>query len=224
MNLLDTFRDPLWQVLGAIIALVAPFLVMAVRTRDVRASEQQKRSETLGVLLVCLAAFLVMSSWVASGHLPSAAPRSVSTLPTPMSTSTKAPAPTSTPIPAPTPTPTPRLARSITQVLVTFCNAINHQDYQTAWNEYARSLQHKHPERDVVAAWRRFIRCSIPDQSADPSALDILTLTLGNGYTDRFGRHGDADYRFTMGVEHQAWKITKVCDILSEGCFDITWG
>src|SRR6266702_8110848 len=171
--LLETLRDPLWQVLGAIIVLVAPFLVIAVRTRDVRASEQQKRRETRGVLLVCLAVLLVMSGWVASGHLPSAAPRRVSTLPTPVPTPTQ----TSAPLSTPTPTPTPRLARSITQVLVTFCEAINHQDYQTAWNEYARSLQHKHPKPDVVAAWRRFIRCSIPDHSADPSALDTLILT-----------------------------------------------
>src|SRR6266851_1051552 len=194
--LLETLRDPLWQVLGAIIVLVAPFLVMAVRTRDVRASEHQKRRETRGVLLLSLAVFLVMSGWMASGHLPSAAPRRVSTLPTPVPTPTQTSAPFSTP--APTPTPTPRLARSITQVLVTFCEAINSQDYQTAWNEYARSLQHKHPQRNVVAAWRRFIRCNIPDQSADPSALDTLTLTLGNGYTDRFGRAGDNNYRFTM--------------------------
>lgn len=218
--LLETLRDPFWQVLGAIIVLVAPFLVMAVRTRDVRASEQQKRRETRGVLLVCLAVLLVMSGWVASGHLPHAAPRRVSTLPTPAPT--QAPASLTTPTPAPT--PTPRLARSITQVLVTFCGAINHQDYQTAWNMYARSLQHKHPKPTVVAAWRRFIRCSIPDQSADPSALDTLTLTLGNGYTDRFGRSGDVDYRFTMGVQDNAWKIISVCEIYSEACFDITWG
>ena len=218
--LLETLRDPLWQVLGAIIVLVAPFLVIAVRTRDVRASEQQKRRETRGVLLVCLAVLLVMSGWVASGHLPSAAPRRVSTLLTPVPTPTSAPLST----PTPAPTLTPRLARSITQVLVTFCEAINHQDYQTAWNEYARSLQHKHPQRNVVAAWRRFIRCGIPDQSADPSALDTLTLTLGSGYTDQFGRSGDINYRFTMGIEQQAWKITGVCEIYSEGCFDITWG
>src|SRR5229473_6810223 len=87
--LLETLRDPLWQVLGAIIVLVAPFLVMAVRTRDVRASEQQKRRETRGVLLVCLAVLLVMSGWMASGHLPSAAPRRVSTLPTPVPTPTQ---------------------------------------------------------------------------------------------------------------------------------------
>ena len=214
--LLETLHDPLWQVLGAIIVLVAPFLVMAVRTRDVRASEQQKRRETRSVLFLCLAVLLVMSGWVASGHLLHAAPRRVSTLPIP--------APTPTQTSAPTPTPTPRLARSITQVLVTFCEAINHQDYQTAWNEYAHSLQHKHPQRNVVAAWRRFIGCSIPDQSADPSALDTLTLTLGSGYTDRFGRSGDINYRFTMGIEQQAWQITGVCEIYSEGCFDITWG
>jgi hypothetical protein len=222
--LLETLRDPLWQVLGAIIVLAAPFLVIAVRTRDVRASEQQKHRETRSVLLVCLAVLLLMSGWVAGEHLPHAAPSRVSALPTPAPAPTQPPAPLTTPTPAPTPTPTPRLARSITQVLVTFCEAINHQDYQTAWNEYARSLQHKHLQPDVVAAWRRFIHCSIPDQSADPSAIDTLTLTLGSGYTDRFGRSGDINYRFTMGIEQQAWRITGVCEIYSEGCFDLTWG
>jgi len=49
-------------------------------------------------------------------------------------------------------------------------------------------------------------------------------LTLGSGYTDRFARSGDINYRFTMGIEQQAWQITGVCEIYSEGCFDITWG
>jgi hypothetical protein len=35
---------------------------------------------------------------------------------------------------------------------------------------------------------------------------------------------GDVDYRFTMGVEDKVWKITGVCDILSEGCFAVNWG
>ena len=125
--------------------------------------------------------------------------------------------PASTPTSIPIPTPTPRLAHSMTQVLTMFCDAITTQDDQTAWNQYARSLQHMHPQAETFAAWRKFTRCSIPDQSGDPSALTILTLTFATGYTDRFGRSGDVDYRFTMGVENQAWKITGVCDILSEG-------
>ena len=47
---------------------------------------------------------------------------------------------------------------------------------------------------------------------------------FAHGDTDRFGRSGDVDYRFTMGVEDKAWKITGVCDILSEGCFAVSWG
>ena len=59
---------------------------------------------------------------------------------------------------------------------------------------------------------------------SDPSALTILTLTFATGYTDRFGRSGDVDSRLTMGVEDTAWKITGICDILSEGCFAVSWG
>ena len=77
---------------------------------------------------------------------------------------------------------------------------------------------------ETFAAWGKFTRCSIPDQSGDPSAFTVLTLTFARGYTDRFGRTGDVDYRFTMGEENQAWKITGVCDILSEGCYAVSWG
>src|SRR5216683_1467627 len=93
-----------------------------------------------------------------------------------------------------------------------------------AWNQYAHSLQQTHPQPETFAAWRKFTRCTIPDQSGDPSALTVLTLTFAHGYTDRFGRSEDVDYRFTMGVEDVTWKITGVCDILSEGCFAVSWG
>src|SRR5213082_1651322 len=192
MNLLlNTLGDPIWQVLALVITLAAPVLIVAVRTRDVHATAQQ---------------------------------RSSSTAPSPVPTMAPTPSPTSTPTSIPTPTPTPRLAHSMTQVLTTFCDAITIQDYQTAWNQYARSLQQTHPQPETFAAWRRYTRCTIPDQSGDPSALTILTLTFATGYTDRFGRSGDVDYRLTMGVEDTAWKITGVCDILSEGCFAVSWG
>ncbi|OLB42673.1 MAG: hypothetical protein AUG45_12475 [Ktedonobacter sp. 13_1_20CM_3_54_15] len=219
--LLNTLSDPVWQVLALVITLAAPVLIVAVRTRDVHASEQQKRRDTLTVLRVWLATLLLMSGVAVALHLPDAAPlRTSSTAPSPVPTPSPTPSPTS----IPTPTPTPRLARSITQVLMTFCDAITSQDYQTAWNQYANSLQHTHPQPETFAAWRKFTRCIIPDQSGDPSALSVLTLTFANGYTDRFRRSGDVDYRLTMGVEDQAWKITGVCDILSEGCFAVSWG
>ena len=105
-----------------------------------------------------------------------------------------------------------------------FCDAITTRDYQMAWNQYARSLQHMHPQLETFAAWRTLTHCTIPDQNGDPSALTILTLTFATGNTDRFGRGGDVDYRFTMEVKDQAWKITGVCDIMSEGCFAVSWG
>jgi hypothetical protein len=202
--LLNTLGDPTWQVL---------------------ATAQQKRRETQTMLWVWLATFLLMSGVLVALHLPDAAPqRTSSAAPSSIPTMAPPPSPTSTPTSIPTPTPTPRLAHSITQVLTTFCDAITTRDYQTAWNLYARSLQHTHPQPETFAAWRKLTHCTRPDQSGDPSALTILTLTFATGYTDRFGRGGDVDYRFTMGVENQAWKITGVCDIMSEGCFAVSWG
>lgn len=139
--LLATFGDPIWQVLALVITLAAPVLIVAVRTRDVHASEQQKRRDTLIMLGVWLVTFLLMSGVAVALHLPDAAPqRTSSTAPPPVPTTVPPPSPTSTPTSIPTPTATPRLARSITQVLTTFCDAITTQDYQTAWKQYARSF------------------------------------------------------------------------------------
>src|SRR6266571_6562169 len=223
--LLNTLGDPIWQVLALVITLALPVLTVAVRTRDVHASEQRKRRDTLIILRVWLATLLLMSAVAVALHLPDAAQqRTSSTVPPPVPTPSPIPSPTSTPTSIPTPTPTPRLARSITQVLTTFCDDINAQDYQAAWNQYANSLQHTHPQPETFAAWRKFTGCTIPDQSGDPSALSVLTLTFAPGYTDRYGRTGDVNYRFTMGVQDNAWKITGVCYILSEGCFPVSWG
>src|SRR6266567_8513410 len=223
--LLNTLGDPIWQVLALVITLAAPALIVAVRTRDVHATAQQKRRDTLTILRGWLATFLLMSGVAVALHLPDAAPqRTSSTAPSPVPTMVVTPSPTSTPTSIPTPTSTPRLAHSITQVLTTFCDAITTQDEQTAWNQYAPPLQHTHSQPETFAAWGKFTGCSIPDQSGDPSAFTVLTLTFARGYTDRFGRSGDVDYRFTMGVENQAWKITGVCDILSEGFYGVSWG
>src|SRR6266702_6972636 len=154
--LLNTLGDPIWQVLALVITLAAPVLIVAVRTRDVHATVQ-KRRDTLTILRVWLATFLLMSGVALALHLPDAAqPRTSSTAPSPVPTMAPPPSPTSTPTSILTPTPTPRLAHSITQVLTTFCDAITTQNYQTAWNQYARSLQQTHPESETFAAWRKF--------------------------------------------------------------------
>jgi len=226
MNLLlATFGDPIWQILTVILVLALPVGIVAVRTRDVHASTDKKRRETRLVLLLCVIIFVLMSGGEILFHAQQVSPRQVtsrvfSSIPTRGPTA----APTPVSDPSPGPTPTPRLAYSITQVLTTFCDAITTQDYQTAWNQYAHSLQQTHPEPETFAAWRMYIRCTMPDQSGDPSALTILTLTFAHGYTDRFGRSGDVDYRFTMTDEDAMWKIADVCDIMAEGCFPVSWG
>ncbi len=228
MNIfLATLGDPIWQILTLILVLALPVVIVAVRTRDVHAPADKKRQETRRVLLLCLIVFVLMSGGEILFHAQQASPPQVasrvfSSIPT--SGPTAAPTPPSDPSPGPTPTPTPRLARSITQVLTTFCDAITTQDYQTAWKQYARSLQQTHPEPETFAAWSKFTRCTMPEQSGDPSALTILTLTFAQGYTDRFGRSGDVDYRFTMTDEDAMWKIAGVCDIMAEGCFPVSWG
>src|SRR5207247_9895155 len=107
--LLNTLSDPVWQVLALVITLAAPVLIVAVRTRDVHASEQQKRRDTLTILRVWLAAFLLMSGVAVALHLPDGAPqRTSSTALPPIPTLSPTPAPTSSPTSLPTPTSTPR--------------------------------------------------------------------------------------------------------------------
>jgi hypothetical protein len=123
--LLSTLGDPTWQVLALVIMLAAPVLIVVVRTHDMHATAQQKRRETLTMLWVWRATFLLMSGVVVALHLPDAAPqRTSSTAPSPLPTMAPPPSPTSTPTSIPTLTQTPRLAHSITQVLTTFCDAI----------------------------------------------------------------------------------------------------
>ncbi len=223
--LLATFGDPVWQILTVILVLALPVGIVAVRTGDVHASADKKRRQTRRVLLLCVIIFVLLSGGEMLFHAQQVSPRQgasrvFSSIPT--AAPTAAPTPTSDPSLGPT--PTPRLAHSITQVLTTFCDAITTQDYQTAWKQYARSLQQTHPEPETFAAWSKFTRCTMPEQSGDPSALTILTLTFAQGYTDRFGRSGDVDYRFTMTDEDAMWKIAGVCDIMAEGCFPVSWG
>ncbi len=70
--LLNTLGDPIWQVLALVITLAAPVLIVAVRTRNVHASAQQKRRDTLIILRVWLATLLLMSGVAVALHLPDA--------------------------------------------------------------------------------------------------------------------------------------------------------
>ena len=70
--LLNTLGDPIWQVLALVITLAAPVLIVAVRTRNVHASAQKKRRDTLIILRVWLATLLLMSGVAVALHLPDA--------------------------------------------------------------------------------------------------------------------------------------------------------
>lgn len=138
MNLLlNTLDNPIWQILTLILVLALPVGIMAVRTRDMHASADQKRRETGRVLLLCLIVFVLLSGSELLFHAqqassPQVASHAFSSIPTRGPTA----APTPTSDPSPDPTPTPRLARSMTQVLTTFCDAITTQDYQAAISVY----------------------------------------------------------------------------------------
>src|SRR5260370_36254124 len=135
--LLKTLGDPIWQVLALVITLAAPVLIVVVRTRDEYTSEQQKRRDTLTMLWVWLATFLLMSGVVVALHLPDAAPqRTSSTAPSPVPTMAPPPSPTSTPtsIPTPTPTPLPSLTLSPALALTTVCVTINEDRKSTRLN------------------------------------------------------------------------------------------
>ena len=224
--LLETLGDPIWQALALALVLVALLMLMVVRTRDVRLSAARKRQESRLVLVVCLVVFVFMSVGDILLHSQHALPPQDASRAATMPTTVPQASPTLTTVPSPSPTPTatPRLARSITAVLTTFCNALTHRDYQTAWLQYALSLQRTHPEAQTIAAWEKYTRCYMPDQSGDPATWTILTLTLAPGHTDRFGRSGDIDYRFTMSDQDNVWTISGICTIMSEGCFSIDWG
>ncbi|HEX6552738.1 MAG TPA: hypothetical protein VF026_08265 [Ktedonobacteraceae bacterium] len=127
--LLATLGDPIWQVLALVITLAALVLIVAVRTHDMHTSEQQKRRDTLIILRVWFATFLLMSggalfhgAHAASTVVPEA------TQPSSATASSHGGSLSSTPSPSPSPTPFPRLVPSPAQVLTTFCGAINQHD------------------------------------------------------------------------------------------------
>ena len=48
--LLKTLGNPIWQVLALVITLAAPVLIVAVRTRNVHATAQQKRKYAVEIV------------------------------------------------------------------------------------------------------------------------------------------------------------------------------
>jgi hypothetical protein len=216
--------DPIFQmgIFGVLVGTIAGLLALRsqARSHPVAVTWGMRLVLVLGVL-----SLLLLTGWAGwdtfarqgSGH-------PVSLVSSPVPSASPSVEPTATPTTVPSPTPTPHLSRSITQVLTAFCQALTARDYQTAWNMDAKSLQRRHSYTAVVTAWSHYSQCSIPEQSYDPDAIALLTLTLAPGIKDQYGYTGDTLERFTTGIEAHAWKITQVCHVVSEGCFALVWG
>jgi hypothetical protein len=132
--LLATLGDPVWQIGGGIILLLALVLILALRSPDVHLAPQHRWFLTRLILLLCLSCFLVLSAGVLLSHRANAASTAAPLVTQPTS-ATASPhgglSPSS--VPSPSPTAFPSLTPSPAQVLTTSCHAINQQDLNMAW-------------------------------------------------------------------------------------------
>lgn len=231
MNLIaQSLGDPTWQIGGGIILLAALVLLLALCSPEIHLSPWHQWLWTRILLLVCFSLFLVLSAGVVLFHGANAASTAVPAGSQPSSAtasphSDSSPSPTAiaslTPLPSPSPSPTPfpRLTTGPSQVLTTFCDAINQQDLNTAWGQYAKALQKEQASPPPFLVRITIVHCRV-NQVSDTSATGYLLLkTIGpNGYTDDYER----DFQFTLHVEDGAWKITQIARCLSDGCLDAT--
>jgi hypothetical protein len=150
--IMESLGDPVWQIGGGIILLAALVLILALRSPEVHLAPQHQWFLTRLTLLVCLSCFLVLSAGVLLFHGANAASTAAPLVTQPTSATaaphgglSPTPVPTLSPtsMPSPSPTPFPALVPSPAQVLTTFCDAINQQDLNMAWGQYAKALQQK---------------------------------------------------------------------------------
>ena len=224
--LLNTLSDPIWQIGGGIMLLAALVLILALRSPEVHLSPWHQWLWTRITGLMCLSLFLVLSAGVVLFHGANAAPtvgpegsQPSSATASPHGGSLPQPSSTASLIPSPSPTVFPSLAPSPAQVLTTFCDAINQQDLNTAWAQYAKALQRERADPPPFLVRITIVHCRV-DQVSDTSATGYLLLkTIGpNGYRDDYER----DFQFTLSVENGAWKIAQIARCLSDGCLPNT--
>ncbi len=228
--IMESLGDPIWQIGGGIILLAALVLILALRSPETHLSPWHQWLWTRIMLLVCFSLFLVLSAGVVLFHGANAASTAVPAGSQPSSATASPhgdslPSPTaiasSTPLlsPSPSPTPFPRLTPGPSQVLTTFCDAIDQQDLNTAWGQYAKALQKERASPPPFLVRITIVHCRI-DQASDTSAIGYLLLkSIGpNGYTDDYER----PFQFTLDVENGAWKIAQIARCLSDGCLDAT--
>ena len=112
-----------------------------------------------------------------------------------------------------------KLTPGPSQVLTTFCDAIDRHDLTTAWGRYAQVLQKERAVPPPPSTRITIVHCRV-DQVSDTSATGFLLLkTIGPyGYSDDYER----PFQFTLSVEAGAWKITQIARCLADGCLDDT--
>ncbi len=220
--IMESLGDPIWQIGGGILLLAALVLILALRSPETYLSPWHQWLWTRIMLLVCLSLFLTLSAGVVLFHGANAASPVVPVVTWPI-TATASPhggtSPTSTPLTSPSPTPFTRLTPGPSQVLTTFCDAIDQQDLHTAWAQYAKALQKERAAPPPFLVRITIVHCRADDVS-DTSATGLLLLkTIGpNGYRDDYER----DFQFTLSVEDGAWKITQIARCLADGCLPDT--
>jgi hypothetical protein len=208
--------------------LAALVLILALRSPEMHLSPRHQWLWTRITGLMCLSLLLVLSAGVVLFHGANAAPigapegsQPSSATASPYGGSLLSPTSIASPtlLPSPSPTPFPRLVPSPAQVLTTFCDAINRQDLNTAWAQYAKALQRERAVPPPFLVRITIVHCRV-DQVSDMSATGFLLLkTIGpNGYTDDYER----DFQFTLSVEDGAWKIAQIARCLSDGCLPNT--
>lgn len=173
---LESLRDPIWQLGEVVITLAALVLLLALRSPDIRFSEQRKRRGTRIILGAGLLFFLLLSGEVVLFHAAGAS---------------LVPALTPSPFPSPshsdTPSPLPSLTPSTAQVLTTFCEAINNKGEGTAWKQYTKTLQKERSERTASPGRVTIVHCRVDDVSDRRASGFLLLKTVeGNGYTDGY--------------------------------------
>jgi hypothetical protein len=212
---LESLRDPIWQVGEGILALATLMLLFALRNPEVGVSVYRKRQGTRFLLGVGLTLFLLLSGGVVLSHRANTPPTRVSEAPLSAWTPSLLPKPS----PSPTPSPLPTLTPSTAQVLTTFCDAINRKDANTAWKQLSVTLQQERTAHGIPPGRMTIVHCGVSDIS-DQSVSGILLLRTvdvlgsGDGY--------DRPFLFTLRVEDGAWKIAQIARCLSDGCLDET--
>jgi hypothetical protein len=128
------------------------------------------------MLLVCLSCFLVLSTGVLLFHEANAASTAEPAVKQTISaTALPHDKLSPTPVPSSSPTPFPSLTHSPAQVLTTSCDAINQQDLNMAWRQYAKALQKEREAPPPFQVSITIVHCRV-EQVSDTSATGYLFL------------------------------------------------